>query len=90
METKKGLLSVPKGEEAGLILFFPETFHPSISYLSHLLGFGFGLGWGVTYYFLRRDWFRSFVVTELNEDDDVASQLASVPLARFVNLNVGH
>jgi rhomboid protease GluP len=44
----------------GLLLFFPaEAFDPSISYRTHLLGFGFGMLWGVGVFLLRHKEFRS-------------------------------
>jgi rhomboid protease GluP len=37
-----------------LILFFPETFKPEVSYFSHFLGFIFGIGTALILYFLRK------------------------------------
>lgn len=43
-----------------LLLFFPaEAFDPSVSYRSHLVGFGLGLIWGVMYFLWNRKRFRS-------------------------------
>ncbi|MGE3610770.1 MAG: rhomboid family intramembrane serine protease [Bacteriovoracaceae bacterium] len=40
-----------------LILFFPETYKPSTSYLSHFLGYLFGMLSGALFYFFKRQKF---------------------------------
>ena len=52
-----------------LILFVPETFHPAISYLSHALGFAFGIFWAFGFYLVNRRRFLSFIVTEPPEEE---------------------
>lgn len=51
-----------------LVLFIPETYHRDTSYLSHFLGFIFGIVFGFLYYFKRRNEFRKAEVVELIED----------------------
>ncbi len=49
----------------GLALFMPaEAFDPSISYLSHLYGFIFGVIFGLSFYFVLRPRFLAAEVTE--------------------------
>ncbi len=50
----------------GLLLFVPaEAFDPSISYLTHTVGFFFGVMSGALYYFIRRQTFLAAEVKEI-------------------------
>ena len=48
-----------KSTGIALILFFPQTLKPEVSYLSHFLGSVFGVLSGTAYYFLNRKKIRS-------------------------------
>ncbi len=51
-------------------VFMPASaFDPSISYQAHLVGFLFGLGFGILYYFRHRSTFGRAVVTETVIDE---------------------
>jgi rhomboid protease GluP len=55
-----------------LMLFIPETYEPHISYLSHFLGFVFGVASALIYYFIHRAEFnRAEVVETIYEDDSI-------------------
>ena len=49
------------------ILFIPETYHQDVSYLSHFVGFIFGIVFAVFYYLSRRAQFKKAEVVELVE-----------------------
>jgi rhomboid protease GluP len=49
------------------MLFIPETYHQNVSYLSHLLGFVFGTGFAIFYYWSRRKYFKKAEVVDLIE-----------------------
>lgn len=53
-----------------IVLFFPTTFLPEVSYLSHFLGYIFGIFTGALVYFLFRKRFQQAEVIEvINEDE---------------------
>jgi rhomboid protease GluP len=58
-----------------LVLFMPaEAFDPTISYQSHLLGFLFGVGWGLVYFLIKRKPLRGAEVYEMEvEEADLES-----------------
>lgn len=49
---------------SGLVLFAPQEFKPDISYLSHIVGFAFGVVSGIIYYALHR---KEFLAAEVYE-----------------------
>lgn len=49
------------------VLFIPETYHQDVSYLSHFIGFVFGVVFAAFYYLSRREQFRKAEVVELVE-----------------------
>lgn len=49
------------------ILFIPETYHQDVSYLSHFVGFVFGIVFAAFYYLSRRVEFKNAEVVELVE-----------------------
>lgn len=51
---KRALASVG----VSLILFFPTTYEPEVSYLAHALGFGVGIAVAFLYFKLRQDQIR--------------------------------
>lgn len=53
-----------------LMLFVPETFHQEVSYLSHVVGFIFGVLWGFVYYYWNRQQFLATEVVELIDEGD--------------------
>ncbi len=50
-----------------LLLFIPETYHRDVSYLSHFVGFVFGIIFALLYYWRRREIFQKAEVIELIE-----------------------
>ncbi len=54
-----------------IVLFFPTTFLPEVSYLSHFLGYVFGVITGILVYFVYRKRFISAEVVEEINDDEV-------------------
>lgn len=50
-----------------MVLFIPETYHRDTSYLSHFLGFMFGLIFAFLYYWKKRPQFKKAEVVELIE-----------------------
>lgn len=74
-----------KGIGVALILFIPETFHPSTSYLSHFLGFSFGVVWALGYYLYHRRRFLSFVVTEPPDDEEIQTAQENLSLVQSVS-----
>ena len=55
-----------------IVLFFPTTFLPEISYLSHFLGYFFGIISGSFYYFLYRTQFLSAEIVEEIKDIEIS------------------
>lgn len=54
-----------------LILFFPTTFLPEVSYLSHFLGYLFGLLTGtLVFFFFRKRFLAAEVVYEIDEEKE--------------------
>jgi len=54
------------------MVFIPETYQPQISYLSHFLGFVFGVVSALAYYGMyRQDFLRAEVVETIREDDEM-------------------
>lgn len=53
-----------------LMLFVPDTYKPSISYLSHFIGYFLGVLSGIAIYFFRRKEFQAWEVVEYSYDDD--------------------
>jgi rhomboid protease GluP len=51
------------------VLLIPEAFQERVSYLSHAVGFGFGVILGVLFFFMSRKKIRSFEVWELPEPE---------------------
>jgi len=51
-----------------LVLFIPETYHRDTSYLSHFLGFVFGIAFAVLYYCKKRKVFEKAEVVEMIVD----------------------
>lgn len=47
------------------MLFFPQTYKPEISYLSHLLGYAFGIVSALVFYYFNRQKFKSAEVIEV-------------------------
>jgi RimJ/RimL family protein N-acetyltransferase len=55
-----------------LVLFFPTTFLPEISYLSHFLGYIFGVLTGIFVYLVFHKTFnKAEIIEEINEDEEV-------------------
>lgn len=50
-----------------VMLFIPETYHQNVSYLSHFIGFVFGIAFAGLYYFWRRKDFKNAEVVEMVE-----------------------
>lgn len=50
---------------SGLVLFAPQEFKPDVSYISHSIGFAFGVFSGIVYYLLHR---KEFLAAEIYED----------------------
>ena len=50
-----------------LVLFVPETYHQDVSYLSHFIGFVFGILFALAYFQLHRKEFKDAEVVELIE-----------------------
>jgi rhomboid protease GluP len=46
----------------GLIILFPTTFEPDVSYRTHAFGFLTGAIFGITYFLGRKSYFRSFEI----------------------------
>lgn len=55
------------------VLFVPDTYKPSISYLSHFLGYIFGVMTGVGYYFLNQQKFKAAEVYKFSEEENLFS-----------------
>lgn len=49
------------------VLFIPEAYHQNVSYLSHFIGFAFGVVFALFYYWWRRKEFKKAEVVELVE-----------------------
>ena len=61
LETRISLFSrIFKALAVSLIIFWPQSLVPQVSYRSHAIGFGVGLLLGIFYYFSKRDYFKSF------------------------------
>ncbi len=59
-----------KAGAVSLILFVPESFKPEVSYLSHFLGYFFGVISAVIYYHINKEKFlASEVIEQICEDD---------------------
>lgn len=59
-----------KAGAVSLILFVPESFKPEVSYLSHFLGYFFGVISAVIYYYFKKEKFlASEVIEQVYEDD---------------------
>lgn len=56
---------------AALILFVPETFHQEVSYLSHFIGFVFGVAWALGYYLWNRKRFLAAEVVEFVDEENL-------------------
>lgn len=54
-----------------VMLLAPETYKPEISYLSHFLGFVFGVFSGGIYFLMNRNKFRNAEVIEYHIEDDL-------------------
>lgn len=62
----------------GLITLFPSSFEPNICYRTHGIGFLLGTIFGVSYYFFKSDYFRSFdsdPVEEVSDDNSSKESL---------------
>lgn len=59
----------------GLLLFVPETFHQEVSYLSHLIGFIFGVLWAFGYYYWNRPRFLAAIESVLIEEEDAPTEM---------------
>lgn len=58
-----------------LMLFVPETYKPQVSYLSHFIGFGFGVISAYTYYYINQAAFRRAEVIEtIYEDNEIVPE----------------
>jgi rhomboid protease GluP len=64
-----------------MALFFPQSFHPEVSYLSHLYGFLLGLLTGFIYYTLMRQKILAAQVYEeiIEENFEAPEEACSVP-----------
>ncbi len=51
-----------------LVLFIPESYHRDVSYLSHFVGFVFGIVFALLYFWKRKEEFKRAEVIELIED----------------------
>lgn len=59
------------------LLFTPEMYQPQVSYMSHFLGFLFGIGSGAGFFLLHRERFRKAeVLEEIREESDQADPSA--------------
>jgi rhomboid protease GluP len=72
IETRKNWTQrILRAVGVSLLLFFPaEAFDPHISYRSHWIGFLFGVGFALVYYFVKRKKFEKAEVKEIVIDDD--------------------
>ncbi len=62
------------------ILFLPQTYRPEVSYISHFVGYFFGVIAGSVYFFLNRKKLRQAEVSEdVIEDEDEFTDSASAP-----------
>ncbi|MFZ3229349.1 MAG: rhomboid family intramembrane serine protease [Pseudobdellovibrio sp.] len=52
-----------------LLLFIPEKYQPQVSYLSHIIGYAFGILSGLIFYGLNKKIFLADEVTETTSDD---------------------
>ncbi|MGZ3726568.1 MAG: rhomboid family intramembrane serine protease [Pseudobdellovibrio sp.] len=50
-----------------LVLFVPETYHQDVSYLSHFIGFVFGIAFALVYYQIHKQRFQKAEIVELVE-----------------------
>jgi rhomboid protease GluP len=42
----------------GLVIFFPSTYNPNVSYMAHAIGMVLGILFGFAYFFINRGRFR--------------------------------
>ncbi len=54
----------------GLVVLFPSTIEPHVSYRAHAIGFAVGSVAGILYYLKNRDYFRKFEVIKPDEPDE--------------------
>ena len=59
---------VLKGLGVSMLLFLPDSYRGDVSYLSHFLGYAFGVTSGYVYYLLRRKQFHAAEKVELVHD----------------------
>lgn len=60
-----------KASGVSVILFFPTTFLPEVSYLSHFLGYVFGVLTGTIVYILFKKKFKALeIIEEINEEEE--------------------
>ncbi len=59
----------------GLVILFPTTFEPNVSYRAHAIGFGIGLAFGLVYFFIRRSEFRRFEIVEVEPEENIPPHL---------------
>lgn len=52
----------------GLVLLMPNAFDPSVSYRTHLIGFGLGVAGGLIYFILNRESIRAAEEIQINPD----------------------
>lgn len=60
-----------KASGVSVVLFFPSTFFPEVSYLSHFLGYAFGVITGSIVYFVFKKQFQAMeIIEEINEEEE--------------------
>lgn len=82
---RRGRLRVRFAKVAVLtaLLFIPEAYRPEVSYLSHFLGYIFGVFSGLGLFWLYRDRFRSAeVVEEQIEESDIKENYLSTEVSK--------
>lgn len=60
----------------GLIVLFPSTIEPHVSYRAHAIGFAAGMIFGSIYFLKRKNYFRKF---EIIKPDEPEEELIEVP-----------